>query len=48
LKGWKSIASDTYGVRAIPETVIIDPNGKIVSTGLRDKDLKAKLAEIFP
>ena len=47
LKGWKSIASDTYGVRAIPETVIIDPNGKIVSTGLRDKDLKAKLAEIF-
>lgn len=47
LKGWKSIASDVYGVRAIPETVLIDPDGNIVSTGLRDKELEKKLEEIF-
>ena len=47
LKGWDSAGSDIYGVRAIPETVLIDPDGKIVATGLRDKELKVKLKEIF-
>ena len=48
LKGWKSIASETYGVRAIPETVLITPDGKILAIGLRGQELKEKLAEIFP
>ena len=47
LKGWKSIASETYGVRAIPETVLITPDGKILAIGLRGQELKEKLAEIF-
>lgn len=47
IKGWESIASDIYGVRAIPETVLIDPDGKIVSTGLREQELEQKLAEIL-
>ena len=47
LKGWESAGSDVYGVRAIPETVLITPDGKIIATGLREEELKAKLAEIF-
>ena len=47
IKGWESIASDIYGVRAIPETVLIDPDGTIVATGLREQELEKKLAEIF-
>ncbi|WP_288276466.1 TlpA disulfide reductase family protein [uncultured Prevotella sp.] len=47
LKGWNSIASETYGVRAIPETVLITPDGKILAIGLRGQELKEKLAEIF-
>lgn len=47
VKGWESIASDTYGVRAIPETVLLSPDGEIIATGLRDEELKAKLEEIF-
>lgn len=47
LKQWKSIASETYGIQAIPETVLIDPNGKIILTGLREKALEKKIAEIF-
>ena len=47
LKGWESVGSDAYGIRAIPETILIDPDGKIVATGLREEELKARLAEIF-
>lgn len=47
LKGWDSAGSDVYGIRAIPETVLIDPEGKIIATGLREGELKAKLKEIF-
>lgn len=47
IKGWESIASDAYGIRAIPETVLIAPDGTIVATGLREQELEKKLAEIF-
>ncbi|MBR5654990.1 MAG: redoxin domain-containing protein [Prevotella sp.] len=47
LKGWDSLGSEVYGIRAIPETVLISPDGKILATGLRGKELKEKLAEIF-
>ncbi|MBR5395932.1 MAG: redoxin domain-containing protein [Bacteroidaceae bacterium] len=47
LKGWNSAGSAAYGVRSIPETVLIDPNGKIISSGLEGQKLKVKLAEIF-
>ena len=47
LKRWESVGSDVYGVRAIPEIVLIDPGGKIIATGLREEELKAKLKEIF-
>ena len=47
LKGRETVASDIYGVIAIPEIVLIDPDGKIIATGLREEELRAKLAEIF-
>ena len=47
LKGWDSLGSEVYGVRAIPETVLITPDGKILATGLQGKELKAKLETIF-
>ncbi len=47
LKGWESAASVAYGIRAIPETVIISPKGKVIATGLRDEELKAKIEELF-
>ena len=47
LKGWKSVASEVYGVNSIPDNLLIDPQGKIVARGLRAKALQDKLAEIF-
>lgn len=47
LKGWDSVTSEVYGIQAIPETVLIAPDGIIVSTGLRDEQLKSKLEDIF-
>lgn len=47
LKGWDSLGSEVYGVRAIPETVLITPDEKILATGLQGKELKAKLEKIF-
>ncbi|MCW3467565.1 TlpA disulfide reductase family protein [Chitinophaga nivalis] len=47
LKGWKNAAADLYGVRAIPQNVLIDPKGKIVAKNLRGEDLESKLEEIL-
>ena len=47
LKGWKCAASDIYGIRSIPASVLIDPQGKIVAIDLRGKALGAKLKEIY-
>lgn len=47
LKGWKNAAADLYGVRAIPQNVLIDPNGKIVAKNLRGEELASKLGEIL-
>ncbi|MFT4760104.1 MAG: peroxiredoxin [Paraglaciecola sp.] len=47
LKGWKNEAAQLYGVRSIPETVLLDSEGKIIARKLRGPMLEAKLAEIF-
>ena len=43
LKGWKSQGAVPYGVRSIPATYLIDPQGKIIAKNLRG----AKLTEIL-
>lgn len=47
LKGWQTVASDTYGIKSIPASFLVDPEGIIVARDLRGEALGAKLAEIF-
>lgn len=47
LQFWKSKTADMYGVRAIPQNFLIDPDGKIIAKNLRGDDLNDKLAELF-
>ena len=47
LKGWKTVASEVYGVNSIPDNLLIDPQGQIVARGLRAQALHAELEEIF-
>ena len=47
LKGWETVAASTYGINAIPASLLVDPEGIIVARDLRGKALGSKLAEIF-
>ena len=47
LKGWDSLVTKVYKVNAIPDNLLIDPQGKIVARGLYEEELHTKLAEIF-
>ncbi|CAM4418540.1 Peroxiredoxin [Pedobacter westerhofensis] len=47
LKFWDSKTAGMYGVRAIPQNFLVDPNGKIVGKNLRGDDLNNKLAELL-
>ncbi len=47
LKGWESDVAKLYGVDAIPFTVLLDKEGKIIAKGLRGKNLEAKLEQLF-
>jgi len=47
LKGWQCAASEVYGIRSIPASVLVDPQGTIVAIDLRDKALGKKLQEIY-
>ena len=47
LKGWKNAAAVLYGVTSIPQTFLLDREGKIIAKNLRGPALEKKLAEIF-
>ncbi|MEL6357692.1 MAG: TlpA disulfide reductase family protein, partial [Bacteroidota bacterium] len=47
LKHWKSEHARLYGVRSIPETVLLDQEGRIIARGLRGAQLEQRLAKIF-
>lgn len=44
VKLWNSAGAKEYGIKAIPCTILIDPDGKIVE---RNPNIKEKLGEIF-
>ncbi|WGD34244.1 TlpA disulfide reductase family protein [Olleya sp. YS] len=47
LQGWQEPIAQTYGVRSIPATYILDGDGKIIAKNLRGQALENKVAEIL-
>ena len=47
LKYWDTLAGRTYGINAIPATLLVGPDGKIVAANLHGEALAAKLKEIY-
>ena len=47
LQGWNCAAAPVYKVDAIPDNILIDPQGKIVARALRGEALQDCLQQIF-
>lgn len=47
LKFWDCEIAKLYGVQAIPQNFLLDPNGKVIAKNLRGDALDAKLAEVI-
>lgn len=47
LKYWKNDVAVQYGIQAIPQNFLIDPQGKIVGKNLRGEALNKKLETLF-
>jgi peroxiredoxin len=47
LAGWQSVAGAAYGVKSIPQSFLLDPQGRIIAKNLRGEVLAAKLAEVL-
>lgn len=47
LQGWNNAAGTLYGVKAIPQNILVNPEGVIIARNLHGDALKAKLAEIL-
>jgi peroxiredoxin len=47
LKYWDNAVAKQYGIRAIPQNLLLDPQGKIIAKNLRGEDLDVKLKEVF-
>jgi peroxiredoxin len=47
LKGWSSAAAQLYNIQAIPQTLLLDKEGKIIAKNLRGKALEEKLASLL-
>jgi thiol-disulfide isomerase/thioredoxin len=47
LKGWQTPLIKTFGFEAIPFTVLVNKEGKVIGTNLRGEQLEQKLEELF-
>lgn len=47
LGGWQSRHAQLYGVTSIPQTLLLDKEGKLIQRNLQGPALEAKLKEIF-
>ncbi len=47
LAGWNSVAGAAYGIKSIPQSFLLDPQGRIIAKNLRGAALDAKLAEVL-
>lgn len=47
LKWWQNDVAKLYGIQAIPQNFLVDPDGKIIAKNLNGEQLEKKLAEIY-
>lgn len=47
LKFWDNEVARLYGIRSIPQSYLLDPEGRIIATNLRGPALHEKLAELL-
>jgi thiol-disulfide isomerase/thioredoxin len=47
LKGWKNEVAVMYGINAVPQNFLLDPNGVIIARDLRGEELSKKLEEMI-
>jgi len=47
LQHWNNAAGQTYGVKAIPQNILVDPQGIIIGRNLHGDKLEQKLAELL-
>jgi peroxiredoxin len=47
LKFWDNAVSKQYGIRAIPQNLLLDPAGKIIAKNLRGEALAKKMEELL-
>ena len=48
LKGWKNDVALLYAIQAVPQNLLIGPDGRIVAKNLRGETLSKKLAALLP
>lgn len=48
LQFWQNAAARLYSVNSIPQSFLLDKDGKIIGKGLRGEDLAKKLMKLFP
>ena len=48
LQYWQNAAALLYSVKLIPQSYLLDKEGKIIAKGLRNEQLDKKLKELFP
>lgn len=47
LKFWENAVAQQYGIKAIPQNLLLDPEGKIIAKNIRGEELEKKLAEVM-
>lgn len=47
LKGWKNDVAAMYGINAVPQNILINPEGVIIAKNLRGEDLTEKLSALI-
>jgi len=47
LQFWSNAVAQSYGIQAVPQNFLIDPQGKIVGRNLRGEELEKKLDDIY-
>lgn len=47
LQGWDNSAGLAYGIKAIPQNILVDPEGKVIARNLHGEALNEKLRELL-